>query len=229
MELPSPVNNFSHDFYSVFFLPLEIKRRSMAQNVFDSVRPFFWVLKFFGFAFYSINPKNLEVSFTSSDAIFLTVHLLIVATFNCMYFDILFVLDIHGSSIIMNQFPKIVYLSFIAFTLTKVWIFGHRKEFGELIRIIQEVDEDLKSLGFKFDYENHKNLIIKLIFLTNFIKFISIVALYLSLWYYNNKVSVKMMMFTSYGFYSNLIIVSKFLILVCGVRERYKTMKEVLR
>lgn len=201
----------------------------MPENVYDSVRPLLLLLKISGNALYSVDSKTFKVTFTVIDASLLIFHLIIVITLNFIYWNTSFLMDFCGSEIVKTYYPNAAYLNFVAFALTKVWMFCQRYKYGELLELIQEIDCDLQLLGFKFDYMKQSRNIVRMILLSNSLGLISSFAFYIGKVIYDLNVSITVVIFTCYAFHANLVVISKFFILVCGVKERYTAMKEILK
>lgn len=200
----------------------------MTENIYDSVRPLHLLLKISGFAFYSVNVKTLKIKITLFDAFLLVLYLFIVITLNFLFWTTPFKFDFHGSEIVKNYFSKTSYLNFIAFTLLKLWMFFHRYKFEQLLQLIQDIDHDFEVLGICLDYTKHRKTIIWIISPSVLHEFIIIFAFYFSKEYYDIPLSTNVVIFVFYGFFSNVVLTIQYLLSICGVKQRYKAIKDVL-
>lgn len=148
---------------------------------------------------------------------------------NYVYWNTHFAFGIYVSEIVKSFFRASAYLHFVVFTLIKVWIFFQRHKFGELLQKIQFVDNALNKLGINFDYRRHGSISIKLILPSLFIECTLTFMLYFSQVHYNLNSSFKAIFLFFYGFCSNLMVLIQFLTLVCGIKERYKAINEILQ
>lgn len=201
----------------------------MSHNIYDSVRPLHLLLKASGLVFFSIDSKTFEVSFTFVDALLVIFHLFLVILLNFVYWNIQFVVNLHGSAIIRTYFPYLAYLNFIVFTVTKFWTFSQRHKFGEFFGIIQQVDVEFKKFDYQFDYLKRRRTIVILLLVSTFHEIVSMILLYFTQKFYNIEMDFKVAIFTCYGLYINFAIVAQFITTVCAVKERYTAMKDVLR
>ena len=201
----------------------------MSHNVYNSVRPLYLLLKLSGFAFYSVDSKTLKISFTLADALLTVFHLILVTFLNYVYWNIYFDFAIYVSEIVKCFFRSSAYLNFVVFTFIKVWIFFQRHKFCELLQKTQIVDNALNEMGINFDYKRQGSIFIKLILPSLFIECISTVAFYFSQRHYELNISAKSILLFFYGFYSNFLVLTQFLMLVCGIKERYKAINEILK
>lgn len=202
------------------------------KNVHDSVRPLILLLKVSGFAIFSIDP-SLKVSFTVIDCILNLLHLILILSLNCMYWNTYFGFNMHTSEIVRTFYPIMVYLSFIIFNSIKVWTFFRRHKLIELLKLLQEIDDDFVKMGFIFDYAKHRKTVVKVLSFTTLIETATAISFYLSQKLYNqttnSQLDYNVIIFTFYGFFLNLVLVTLFFTLVCGVKYRFEAMKEILR
>lgn len=201
----------------------------MSHNVYTSVQPLHMLLKLSGFAFYSVDSRTLKATYSLADALLTIIHIIFVAFLNYVYWTTKFSFGIYVSNIVKSFFRSSAYLHFIVFTLIKVWIFFQRHKFCELLEKIQIIDNGLNKLGINFDYKRQGNTFIKFILPSLFIECISTVTFYFSQRHYNLDISVKAILLFFYGFYSNFLVLTQFLTLVCGIKERYRAMNEILK
>lgn len=209
---------------SVLLEPLS----SMCRHIYDAVRPLFILSKILGFALFSIENKTFKVIFTKLDAVLVTLHVTILLLLNFVYWETRFLVEIYTSEIMRCFFPAFSYASYSIFSCAKVWIFAQRQKFGRLLQLIYDIDNDLESLGFHFNYVQQRRVVNLILIALNLVHMLLTFACYLSAEYYGLRVDIKVFLFASWGFLANYILVSQFLTSVCLLRERYKAVNKII-
>lgn len=200
----------------------------MCRNIYDAVRPLYILSKILGFALFSVNSKTFKVIFTKFDAVLVTLHVTILLLLNFVYWETRFLVEIYKSEIMRCFFPAFSYASYSIFSCAKVWIFTQRQKFGRLLQLIYDVDNDLESLGFRFNYVQQRKIVNVILIVLNLVHVLLTLACYLSAEHYGLRVDIKVFFFASWGFLANYILVSQFMASVCVVRERYKAVNKII-
>lgn len=200
----------------------------MCQNVYTSLHPLHLVLKFLGFALFTVDSKSFKITYTIIDGLFLLLHVFLGVILSFFFWTTPFLFYTHMSEVVVSFFPGLVYLILIVFTGVRVWLFYHRYRFVELFKLVKAVDDTLESLGFQFDYKKQWRVIVSKIAFNNILEFGTVAACYVYQRIYNAYISYKIFLVSFYSFFSNLVFATQFMLLVCVVSERYKAMNEVL-
>lgn len=198
-------------------------------GIYDALRPLHLMLKLSGFAAFTVNPTTLKVKIAAIDVIVIILQISLATVLNVVYWKNDFILSRHCSEIVRNVFPSVIYLNFLIFSCTKVWIFFKRRNLEKLLQLLQKVDDDFSNLGFQFNYQTQKRTVIRLLMTSILFKIVSVTAIYLSQEYYNIQRELKVALFTGYGFFMNLVLVFYYFTLVGTIKHRYRAMNEVLQ
>jgi uncharacterized membrane protein (DUF106 family) len=104
-----------------------------------------------------------------------------------------------------------------------------RQNFAEILKRLNEADEELSKLSFNFDYKQHKKFTIIVIIFINTFHFMMCTGMYLTQEYYRMNMGLNTMVVISWGFLVNYDLIDQFIFAVCGVKERCRAIKDVLR
>lgn len=200
----------------------------MYPNVYNSLRPHFLMSKVLGYALFSFDFKSFEVVVRKSDAVFGVLNILLTFLLNFVYWNSIFKIEFERFEIVKCFFPTVTYINFIIFTSAKVWIYYQRKNLGKLHKILFFVDKELLTLGFKFDYNQHRKIVLTHMGCINLVHLIFCCFFLFSKGLSEMDLEKPIFLFTSWGFMSCLSLVSHFMILVWAVRERFKAVSSII-
>lgn len=200
----------------------------MCRNIYDAVRPLFILSKILGFALFSVESKTFKVIFTKLDAALVALHVTFLLLLNFVYWETRFLVEIYTSEIMRCFFPAFSYALYSIFSCVKVWVFAQRQKFGRLMQLIYDVDNDLESLGFRFNYVQQRKIVTLILIALNLVHVLLTFACYLSAEYYGLRIDIKVFFFASWSFLANYIIVTQFMTSACVVRERHKAVNKII-
>lgn len=201
----------------------------MSRNIYDAVRPLHILSRLSGFALFTIDRKTFELFFTKFDILSLLFNLFMTTTLNYIYWNTYFSINIHSSELVKHFFPTFAYINCCWLTCAKVFHFYHRHSFVHFIKLINEIDTDLEQLNFKFDFEQQRNIVIKLMFCVNVVQSFLALITYYAQKYYEMGIGWNVFIFVSWGFFVNLVMMTQFITSVCSVRERFKAVNHIIK
>lgn len=200
----------------------------MCQNVYDSVRPLHFMSRLPGYALFTIDFESFEVKFTKTDAVFTALNFAFTLGLNFIYWNSIFSINIRDAEIVNCFYPMVAYINFVIFTCAKFWNFSQRYNFGQLLKTIHEIDEELLTFAFKFDYREHRKFVFKMMIFINLAQLYTSSQFFVCQNYSNMKIENTAFLFTSWGFLSCLVLVNQFITSVSAVKKRYKAMNSVI-
>lgn len=185
--------------------------------------------KFVGFAIFTLESKTLEVIFTKVDVFFVTFNFIGFVLFNIVYYSTNFDVKVYNSELIKNFFPNMAYTFYLILTCAGIGSFIQRHLFAKFIKLLRTVDDGLENFGFRFNYLRQRRFVILLIIAINMTELmLSILCHYLQI-SFEIKVSFDVFIFLSWGLKINLAVITMFLTLVCGIRERQKAINRIIK
>lgn len=198
-------------------------------NVFDSIRPLHLLSKLFGFSLFAVDRKTFVVTVTSLDVLLIIFNSVLVVLFELQYWTSNFEMQIKSSEIAKNFFPSMAYINYLIFTFAKVWNFTQRHKFGKFLKLLNEVDGVFDELGFSVDHKSQTRFTVALIVLIHVAQVAFILLTCITQVYLNMSSSMDVFVFSSYGYFACLLVVSQFIISVNVVKERLRILKEAAR
>lgn len=198
------------------------------RNVYDPFRPLHLLLKVSGLAIYSVD-ASFKVTLKGIDWALIIFHFLLAIAMNFYYWNTIFVLHIQVSEIVRYFFPILAYMNFIIFCCAKVWTYCKRQQLGDFFQLLHDIDSDLLKLGFEIDYQRQKRTIVKYLLISNILEVFGVVSVYFSQKLYAIRLDLIVFIFTFYGLYMNFLLVTQYMTMVCGIKDRFTAIKEVLR
>lgn len=201
----------------------------MCQNIYDSVRPLHLRSKFSGFGLFTLDRRTFKANITACDAILILSNIGIAMMLNHIYWIGSFVISIHSSEIVKIFYPIVFYLNCCILNGTKLWHFNHRHKLADLLKLIDEIDNDLKKIGNKFDYYRQRSFVLKMIVVINIVQSIAALTMFSFQYHYELNIPWNVFVFVAWGFFTNFVLVGQFTVAICGLRERYKAMNELIR
>lgn len=186
--------------------------------------------KFMGFAIFTLESKTLEVIFTKVDVFFMTFNFIGFVMFNIVYWSTDFDVKVYNSEFMKNFFPNMAYAFYLILACAGIGSFIQRHKIARLIKLLREVDYDLESLGFRFNYMRQRRFVILLIITINMTELmLSILCYCFQVAIFEVNASFDVFLFLSWGLKLNLAVISMFLTSVCGIRERQRAINKIIK
>lgn len=202
----------------------------MCRSINSSFQPLHLMAKFMGFAIFTLESKSLEVILTKVDVLFMTCNFIGFVLFNIVYWDTNFDVKVYNSELMKSFFPNMAYTFYLILTCAGIGSFLQRHLFAKLMKLLREVDRDLESLGFRFNYMRQRRIVILLIITINITELmLSILCHCMQIAIFEVSASFDVFIFLSWGLKLNLAVISMFLTSACGVRERQKAINKIIK
>lgn len=171
-----------------------------AEDIYDVVSPLHWSSNLFGLTSFSIIRVGKDFEVTAS---FFNILCISLSTVWSLLAEITFLNSIEMfAELIDDKFSKFfeksaLYITLISLLLSIAsnwWIFLLRKKFSEILRLLNEVDEELKKMGEVFNLRRHKKVVLIFVFTVEVIIGGALVTTYLiklpGNWFFSNVLNI---------------------------------------
>lgn len=208
--------------------PSSTKNNKIKYNIFDAIKPFYYLSKCLGAVPFTINVKNnfLYVKTTFNDYliyfIFNIVHsylifLSLTGQLNSIFFE--------TSSKVANSLNQMMILSGIVFAMFLNLInFCFKKSTIEILSNFFEIDSDLSQFNLNVNHKAQSKLLIKFLicyfFLMVLLSLVTGVFFYMVMGNYYLNLLILFVLIMNYLFYTNFLC--QFVLSLLSVRERFK-------
>lgn len=198
------------------------------RNILSCAKPLLYLSKISGLCLFVIR-DNFNVHVSPLDILLILCHISVSGLVNLYYWKPFFGAKEFAPEVLQIFFPSYTFVTFIIICFLKIYNFRCRMWISKFLKTMQDIDEDLGVLGVKFDYENHRRFVIKLIFAI-IIHHAIVMCLYALLsMFYDWRLRPLASLFILYTFSSIQTSVTIFLCAVFGLCERIKAFNTVLR
>lgn len=123
----------------------------MAENIYDAIKPFYYLLKIFGFACFTIKGKITDGKIKS------TIFDILTLLAYCSFLNWTVIRSIYGFGNIRSHF--IIYVCVSASSVMIMNSFIQRHSFWNILRHLHSFDESIKNLGYVINHKKHHKLI----------------------------------------------------------------------
>ena len=127
-------------------------------NIYESLSPFYYFLKLFGLASYSLNFKNgrMKTSFTSYIMFLIYIILYIILNVNFLNIDIDQYSPV-GRSIVIYGYRFIYIFQYLAILLVIIYNFLKRRNIEKFLKLMETFDDHTDKMGWKFKINHERN------------------------------------------------------------------------
>ena len=127
-------------------------------NVYESISPFYYTLKFFGLASYDLNFKNGKITTSFINYIIMLCHIAL-----CLYFYYEFLQDDvatyspEGKSVLIYGFLFFYHFQYYTIVLIFIFNFLKRKNIEKLLKLLETFDDHCEKMRWKFKIDHKRN------------------------------------------------------------------------
>lgn len=207
------------------------KKQKKSLNIFDSIKPFYYLSKCLGTVPFTVTVKNNVISMKTTREDYLIFAIFIVIHAYLLYFFVQRCFFSNWSNVNFKQ-HIMLYIT-LGFTLFFNSInFLLRKSSIKIIKALTKIDDSMNLLNLEVDYKNHSKLITRFVQLSLFI-FTSLTGLSFYIYICVSRSSKIMVDFPiaftvifNNIFYTN--VMSQFIVALLAVYSRFRNLNEKL-
>ena len=127
-------------------------------NIYESVSPFYYTLKFFGLASYSLNFKNGTLKTSFIGYIMILCFIAIYSSF-IVHFSRTDVRSYspEGKSVLIYGLVFFYFFQYASIILIFIYNFLKRENIGKLLKLLETFDDHCEKMGWKFKINHERN------------------------------------------------------------------------
>lgn len=202
---------------------------AVPSSVLTAINPLITTCQITAFFLFTINTKTWQAELRRFNYMIGLTSIVSIITLHYIYWFSYFGFDAHGTEMAKIFMPKLVYLNLSMLTIIKMWIFWNRQKVASMLKIIQEVDDQLKELNIIFDYQSERRIqIVVIIGSTAVILTCTTLGLFVQMGYMID-IDSSLSILNAFGFTSTFFLNFQVATGLVGIRQRFSAVNSFLR